>query len=71
MIYKVSYVVKGGEYPGSIKNEYEEPKVGSRVKVGPIECEILEIQQIMPPRGDFLFLHATVVPVENNKSEEK
>lgn len=71
MIYKVSYVVKGGEYPGSIKNEYEEPRVGAHVKVGPIECEILEIQQIMPPRGDFLFLHATVIPLDEKSNSDE
>jgi len=70
MIYKVSYVVQSGEYPGSIKNEHVEPKVGDRVMVGPHECEIVEILQIMPPRGDFLFLHATVVPVEKIVPEE-
>ena len=70
MIYKVSYVVQSGEYPGSIKNEYEEPKVGARVMIGPVECEIVEVHQIMPPRGDFTFLHVTVVPVERLTTEE-
>jgi len=70
MIYKVSYVVQSGEYPGSIKNEDKEPKVGDHVMVGPIECEVVEIHQIMPPRGDFLFLHATVVPIESLAVEE-
>lgn len=64
MIYKVSYVVQSGEYPGSIKNEDTEPQVGDRVMVGPVECEIIEVLQIMPPRGEFTWLHATVVPVE-------
>ncbi len=70
MIYKVSYVVQSGEYPGSIKNETDEPKVGDHVMVGPVECEVVEIHQIMPPRGDFLFLHATVVPLETLATEE-
>ena len=70
MIYKVSYVVQSGEYPGSIKNEETEPKIGDRVMVGPIECEIIEVLQIMPPRGEFLFLHATVVPVESLVAED-
>ena len=71
MIYKVSYVVQHGEYPGSIKNEDSEPKVGDRVKIGPVECEITEIHQIMPPRGDFLFLHATVIPVDKLEQKEE
>ena len=71
MIYKVSYVVQSGEYPGSIKNEEHEPRVGDRVMVGPVECEIIEIHQIMPPRGDFLFLHATVMPAEREATTGK
>ena len=70
MIYKVSYVVQSGEYPGSIRNEDAEPQVGDRVMVGPVECEIIETHHIMPPRGDFTFLHATVVPVESLTAEE-
>lgn len=70
MIYKVSYVVQSGDHPGSIKNEHEEPQVGDKVMVGPIACEVIEIHQIMPPRGDFLFLHATVVPVSELTKED-
>ncbi|NWF68498.1 MAG: hypothetical protein HXY40_05380 [Chloroflexi bacterium] len=62
MIYKVSYVVQGGEYPGGIKNESERPKVGDIVQVGPMMFEVMEIQEIMPPRDDFQFLHATIRP---------
>lgn len=64
MIYKVSYVVIGGEYPGGIKNEIERPEPGNRVQIGPMEFEIVEVKEIMPPRDDFQFLHATVKPVE-------
>jgi hypothetical protein len=62
MVYKVSYVVQGGEYPGGIKNESERPKVGDIVQVGPMMFEVMEIQEIMPPRDDFQFLHATSRP---------
>ena len=68
MIYKVSYVVQGGKYPGGIKNVDEEPQVGDHVSIGPVTCEIIEVHQIMPPRGDFLFLHATVKPLEEDES---
>jgi hypothetical protein len=63
MIYKVSYVVQGGEYPGGIKNEEERPEAGDYVQIGPRRFEIVEIFEIMPPRDDFQFLHATVVPL--------
>jgi hypothetical protein len=60
MTYKVSYVVIGGEYPGAIVNEIERPRVGGEVRIGKNTFEIVEIMEVMPPRGDFAFLHATV-----------
>jgi len=65
MTYKVSYVVIGGEHPGAIVNEFQRPKVGDHVQIGKNSFEIVEIYEVMPPRGDFAFLHATVKPVEN------
>lgn len=62
MIYKVSYVVLGGEFPGGIKSQYERPKVGDQVRLGRNNFEIIEVVEIMPPRDDFQFLHATVKP---------
>lgn len=60
MIYKVSYVVKGGQYPGCIKNQEEKPVVGGIVAIGPKKFEVIEVHEMMPPRDDFQFLHATV-----------
>jgi hypothetical protein len=60
MTYKVSYVVIGGEHPGAIVNEIERPHVGGKVQIGKNTFEIVEISEVMPPRGDFAFLHATV-----------
>ena len=62
--YKVSYVVIGGEHPGAIVNEFERPEVGGQVEIGKSVFEIVEIYEVMPPRGDFAFLHATVKPVK-------
>jgi hypothetical protein len=62
--YKVSYVVVGGEHPGAIANEIERPCVGGRVRIGRDMFEIVEIHEVLPPREDFAFLHATVRPVE-------
>jgi hypothetical protein len=68
MIYKVSYVVIGGEYPGGIRNESERPEVGDIVQIGRAQFEIMEIHEIIPPRDDFQFLHATVKPVEGTSN---
>jgi hypothetical protein len=62
MIYKVSYVVQGGNSAGGIRNVEERPKPGDIVTIGPGEYEVIEVHEIMPPRGDFQFLHATVRP---------
>jgi hypothetical protein len=63
VIYKVSYVVRDGRLPGGIKNETERPEVGKHVKIGRYEFEIIEIEEVMPPNGNFLYLHATVEPI--------
>lgn len=71
MIYKVSYVVLGGQYPGGIKNEHEKPVVGGKVQLGRMDFEITEVHEIMPPRDDFQFLHATVKPIIQDDAKKK
>lgn len=60
MIYKVSYVVLGGKHPGAIRNQSEAPKVGDRVRLGRTYFEVVEVSELIPPREDFQFLHATL-----------
>ncbi len=60
MIYKVSYVVQGGNLPGAIKNETEMPKIGMRVKVGSRIFRVVEVYEMMPPRDDVQFIHVVV-----------
>jgi hypothetical protein len=64
MMYKVSYVVSGGNYPGGIKNETIKPEIGSIVQIGRMKFEVTDIHEIIPSREDFQFLHATVKPLE-------
>ncbi len=64
MIYKVSYVILGGKHKGGIKNQSERPKVGDHVRFGRFTYEVTEVMEIMPPRDDFQFLHATAKPLE-------
>lgn len=70
MTYKVSYVVIGGGHPGAIVNELERPVVGGYVQIGKNIFEIVEIAEVMPPRDDFAFLHATVKAVESPVEEK-
>ena len=69
MIYKVSYVVSDASFPGGIKNESERPEVGSMVRIGPNEFEIIDVYEVMPPRGDFHYLHATIEPIREEEPE--
>ena len=64
MVYKVSIVIPGGEYVGAILNLTDMPKVGDTIQVGEMQVEVLEIMDLMPPRGDFHFMHATCKVVE-------
>ncbi|MCC6905854.1 MAG: hypothetical protein IT326_08440 [Anaerolineae bacterium] len=62
MIYKVSYVPLDGKNPGAIANIEKPPQVGEKVVLGKVEFEIVEVMELMPPRGEFSFLHATCRP---------
>ena len=62
-IFKVSYVVRGGGHPGAILNETKKPKPGDKIILGEQEYQVIEVQDLLPARGEFNFLHATVEPV--------
>lgn len=70
MRYQVSYVVIGGGHPGAIISEQKRPQVGDRVTIGQSTFEVVEVFEVMPPRGDFAFLHATVRAVEDVTAPE-
>jgi len=58
--YKISYVVRGEAHPGAIVNTDQRPLVGDRVMLGEREFAVLEVIDLIPPRGDFHYLHVTV-----------
>jgi hypothetical protein len=59
-VFKVSYVVRGEDHPGAILNVDERPKVGDKVRLGRRAFEVLEVLELIPPRGNFHFLHVTL-----------
>ncbi len=63
MIYKVSYVIIGGHRRGAVINQEYAPEVGAHVELGDQLCEIVEVQELVPPMGDFAYLHVTCRPV--------
>ena len=64
MIYKVSFLVPGRRDVGSIQNMDRLPQVGDRVEFKGERFEIVEVVELMPPRGDFAYLHATCKMVD-------
>ena len=57
--YKVSYVVSGGEHPGAIVSTDKRPAVGEKTIFAGKLFQITEVMELMPPVGDFGFLHVT------------
>ena len=64
MIYKVSLVVPGRRDLSTLQNMEQQPKPGDQIQVGTQTIEIVEVIELMPPRGDFAYMHATCKLVE-------
>jgi hypothetical protein len=61
-IYKVSYVIVGIDHPGTILNQENMPRKGEQVQLGSTMFEIIEVLELVPPRGDFHYIHVTCKP---------
>ncbi len=63
MIYRVSYMVRGKvrgkKHTGLTRDQEQAPEVGAQIEIGGDVFEIIEVQELIPPMGDFGFLHAT------------
>jgi hypothetical protein len=59
-IYKVSYVVSGEEHPGAILSTESRPKKGDQVTLGSRDFTVIEVTDLIPSKGDFHYLHATL-----------
>ncbi len=59
MIYKISFVVPGRRKAGGIENADRPPLPGEHWQVGDQLLEIIEVIELLPPRGEFAYLHAT------------
>lgn len=58
-IYKVSYVVIDSKEPGSIINQESLPQVGEHVRLRNKKFEVIEVLELIPPRGEFHYIHVT------------
>lgn len=63
--YKVSCVVLKGNHPGAILNLDHRPEVGERVTLGDHDFIVVEVIDLIPSRGDFHYIHATLRPAED------
>ena len=59
-IYKVSYVVSGEDHPGAIMNTESRPEKGDQVTLGSKLFTVIEAIDLIPSKGDFHYLHATL-----------
>jgi hypothetical protein len=63
-IYKLSIVVLGRRDIGGIQNFDKEPQQGDRITLDNQEHEIVKIVELMPARGNFVYLHAICQPIQ-------
>jgi hypothetical protein len=61
-VYKVSYVIQGSERTGGVISLENQPKVGEMIQLEGDRLEIIEVFELMPPRGDIYYFHATCKP---------
>jgi hypothetical protein len=69
-VYKVSYVIIGNDYPGTILNQDHAPQPQEIVKLGDNLYRVVEALELVPPRGEFRYFHATCLPIQPAQEEE-
>ena len=57
--YKVSYLVKDSGFPPTMVNTRKPPQAGDKIQFGGDQFEVVEVHQLMRPRGEFCYLQAT------------
>ena len=57
-VYKVSYVIMDSDLPGAIVNRHRRPRIGEKIKLGTETFQVVEVLDLMPPRGEFRYVHA-------------
>ena len=68
--YKMRFVVPDSDIPSVIANTSRPHDVGDVLKLLDHEVEIVEVRQMMRPRGEFTFLEAVCRPVETSADVE-
>ena len=63
-VWKVSYIVKGSSLAGGIINLSKAPEPGQVLIIGKDHFEIIEAMELIPPSGDFHYVHATCKEID-------
>lgn len=69
-VYKLSLVVPGRRDLGGVQEFDQEPKPGDSVWLGQEKYQIVEVVELMRPRNETIFLHATCQPVGGERPGE-
>lgn len=69
-VYKISYVVSNSDHPGAIVNMDRSPRLGERVMLGNDRFEVTEVMDLIPPRGEFHYIHATCKLLEPKRGND-
>jgi hypothetical protein len=70
VIYKVSFVVLDDAHPGGIQNLDHQPVVGEELEAGGHRFEIVEVTELLPPFGDYSYLHVTCRLIDERHAEK-
>lgn len=62
MIYQVSYVIRGQKGGGKIEQMDHYPKPGETVDLYGRVYRIVEVEDLIPPRAKFCYVHALCEP---------
>jgi hypothetical protein len=70
MVCKLSIVIPGSPHAGAIIDLPAVPNVGDHLTLGDSVVEVLEVMDLLPPRGDFWFFHATCKLVDESARQD-
>lgn len=62
MIYQVSYVIRGEKGEGKIEQIDHYPRLGETVNLDGKAYRIVEVEDLIPPRAKFCYVHALCEP---------
>jgi len=59
VVCKLSIVIPGGQHAGAILDAASIPAQGDVLQLGSVAVKVVEVRELLPPRGEFHFVHVT------------